>query len=859
MLKETGSLLDGMGLEQTVILWLDAIRNQQDVVLLEPVAVQFVQLVNGSPSVQTVETLLQTGCKQLATEAPKLAELLTLYYWQRLSIQAIKNNRQYSESVPTLWRQLKKGVAQLTTMMQRWEVEARRHWREALYETLPMLPYDRVFGRTPAIQTLTTQLCTENQWLINLVGLGGLGKSTLAHAAIKQLIAADQIHYLCWIQLEHDHKDASPDAFLNTLIAQLHTNLLNRNVAAINRRERLRQLRQHLQSQPTLIVIDNVDALVDDGTLSEQLYTLANPSRFLLISRTRLVTQQPVRLIKLRSLEKQAALAFVRDRAQKLGVQGIEANEALERLYAIVGGHPQALRLFVTLAHYFSAETILEEFESAETRDIATFYNTIYQRIWERQSNHARRLLDAMRLLPAYGADAAYLTAFCGLNKSEQWEAIRELSDAALLERTHQAEKSHYFIHHLTDAFLNVIQPTRTDIAREWFTEQLVAACRYWQPKIDNHESFQRFQPHLIKLTRLGILNPASWQSVVELMLTLYFQIENSLFWQEWLPLFQLALEHAQPETHQLQYRLYSRFATLHHIQHDYATAATMHHHALMLADSLDNLKGVGREHVHLCIAYRYLGKHQAAAQHGQTALDIFEELHLTPHFQVVALNSLGQNALAETDFERANRFFAKAITVATANVPAVTRAKIHANWGDTLRLLGKRSAAYDHYQVAQHLNGHESGKLNQLLLDAALCHLHLDEGRLVDAQQIVGQPTFNYQMDALPVLHRAHIADAIGRFHLLSNNLSAAIDALGNARQLWQETQFVRRVGLASTYLARAYYLAGDLENAVQCARATDVIFDSADLTRWREIYQIDHKLLLNGFTKTEQSVGSD
>lgn len=141
------------------------------------------------PLFYAVATVLQQGIEALRAHNSLGSDLLDRYYFQGFTIQAIRNNRQLSESVPTLRRRRIEAVTELSKRLFQQELIERKNWRLKMLDELPLRDHDRVFGRKHDISLLSQKIQDRNAyWLINLIGMGGLGKSTVAQAVAHNFV-----------------------------------------------------------------------------------------------------------------------------------------------------------------------------------------------------------------------------------------------------------------------------------------------------------------------------------------------------------------------------------------------------------------------------------------------------------------------------------------------------------------------------------------------------------------------------------------------------------------------------------------------------------------------------------------------
>ena len=145
------------------------------------------------------------------------------------------------------------------------------------------------YDRTPELDTLTTWILQQRSRLIALIGISGIGKTSLAVQLVQQI--KDEFEYAVWYTLD---EFPSIDKFQSNLI-QLFSQSEKLNSAATNPK-RL-PLIKYLQNHRCLIVLDDVHNLFCSGELAgkykpeceeyrslfKQIEKLSHPCCFLLI------------------------------------------------------------------------------------------------------------------------------------------------------------------------------------------------------------------------------------------------------------------------------------------------------------------------------------------------------------------------------------------------------------------------------------------------------------------------------------------------------------------------------------------------------------------------------------------------
>lgn len=391
---------------------------------------------------------LRRCLRDFRQEYPEEAEILTRRFIEDEGTKAIADQRFASQE------QVNRAQRFALVRFAEWiEIEEQRVIaanQAALFNAMPPATYDRLFGATVARRKLGKLLKSQNQaWVIALTGLGGIGKSSIVDSAIRDLIPSFPYKRLVWLRLESGPTRLDRQA----LISKLATRLLPATTPIREQRPTLRNL---LKTNPTLIVLDNLDAELGDVVWVDLLQDLANPSRFVLTSRKPPSPLARSYVLPVGELQLSEAKKLLFDQARQIGLEhqtGILRKQA-SFIYQRTGGHPLALKLVVGLLRSRPIDSVIEALSTQSHKDVAGVYAGIYKECWLALSRQSQKLLLAMPLAGQEGASLDQIKAITSLSKMKVEASIDELCKCSLLELRGTSHKPRYGIHQLTLTFL---------------------------------------------------------------------------------------------------------------------------------------------------------------------------------------------------------------------------------------------------------------------------------------------------------------------------------------------------------------------------------------------------------------------
>jgi hypothetical protein len=413
-----------------------------------------------------VRQVLLDGMAALAAHGAEDArDLLQFRFLDETPVHVVANRFNVSENV--VYHRQRDAIRSLATAIWRAEGQAVADRTERITSRLEVYEPPRLFGVEAKLDAVLAALQRETPpWLVSVHGLGGIGKTSLADAAVRELARTPRFSDVAWVSARQDRftlwggllqaPEEKPaltyEALLDAIIRQFGF----RDLASLPLQDKQTGLRLRLKSQPHLVVVDNLETAADYRALVPDLQSLINPSKILLTTRHSLHEYERVHLLSLDELAADDSLALLRHEGRQRGLTDVAeaADEALLRVYAVTGGNPLALKLVVGQMHTLSLSQVVEDLREARGNTVDGLYRHIFWRAWHLLSEAARRVLAIMPLVGERGSTLEQLAALSGVGDQQVGEAVAQLVRLSLLVSRGTLEARRYSIHRLTETFL---------------------------------------------------------------------------------------------------------------------------------------------------------------------------------------------------------------------------------------------------------------------------------------------------------------------------------------------------------------------------------------------------------------------
>lgn len=418
--------------------------------------------LEGAPK-QTIQQLLSPIIKNLSEVDIQSANILKLRFLDSKIPRDAAEQLHISEA--HLYRKQRQAIRLLAGSILAQENQVIGE-QQFIFEQRLVAPVHRtLFGIDEHLSSLKRLITrSEEPWIIAIEGIGGIGKTALTDALLRQLIASHKWHGMAWVSaatLQLDlHGSVRPVSVaaqtIETIIAQLYEQLLPDvpHPALFAVAKALTPLIKYLRQSACLIVIDNLETVEEVDRLLPILRQMMNPTKFVLTSRKNFYAESEVAHFPVPELSPENSLRLIRREAairQSMHLQTATDNE-LRPIYQLVGGNPLALHLVAGQLHNHAIATVLEDLKQARGQNIEALYQYIYFNSWKLLDTNARRVFTFMPLATDLGGTLKQIETVTELPAKIVRTSLERLILFNLVQAIPQQER--YTIHSLTRTFL---------------------------------------------------------------------------------------------------------------------------------------------------------------------------------------------------------------------------------------------------------------------------------------------------------------------------------------------------------------------------------------------------------------------
>ncbi|MEM7799634.1 MAG: sigma factor-like helix-turn-helix DNA-binding protein, partial [Chloroflexota bacterium] len=206
-----------------------------------------------------INTIFKEIVDELYKGEKELAQILRRRFFEKGTIREVAQEFHLGEA--TVSRRQEEGLDKIVDTFYDFEIKAREEWFHRLEAHLPSPPYSELIGVDETLDQLLQLIQDPNgPSILTLVGIGGIGKSSIADALTRRGLRTGSFQRPAWIYLEREtiitfEEDASQS--LQERLTSLLAQQLIPNAGPLSIDKQAERLRARLKMSPHLITINS--------------------------------------------------------------------------------------------------------------------------------------------------------------------------------------------------------------------------------------------------------------------------------------------------------------------------------------------------------------------------------------------------------------------------------------------------------------------------------------------------------------------------------------------------------------------------------------------------------------------------
>lgn len=659
---------------------------------------------------------------------------------------------------------------------------------------LPAPSYSRLFGVEPLIEEIVNHLISSPTRLLVLTGIGGIGKTAVADAVARRAVRQNLFDRVVWLSAAEIWPEASNKNNVS-LAGALSQRLLLENRIESNPANQLARLRFMLQSQPHLIMVDDVD--VSSAVLLKEIQELIGAGKCLLTAHQQPSIEVEAIHISIPQLTFEHAKQLLDYQAEVTGATVLQRarDTDLQEVYAVVGGNPLALRLIPRLAKIYSLSEIIQGWQIGQPDHIARLYRSIFDELWETLLPVEKQLMNVMPFISPGGGTRPYLQAIAGLSRDTLSPILTKLVECCLIEPHGNLYERKYGIHRLTEQYIT--NRWRNEGDETHASQTIRNALEFWQQYLQSlvdkaWHLFDSEQENLARVLQISLNLPAEkitselqaiWRSLFDL---LFRFIEQRGYIAQWLPLLQEVVEKFDKTLSVYSYLL-NRTGEIQRLNHQLTEAINLHQKALTIAQQIEDEKEIARSHFNLGYAHMRNRAYENALVHGHLALEHFEQLQADGKDRAAVLNMLGMAYFMQGQLPLSASLLRKAAKIWRDLRYAPELARTLRNLAWVLQKQQKLALAASCFQDAREALSETASELDWILIFLAEGSFYFEQQQYQKAEAIFQQIDMPYLEKSGHTYYQAYALNNLGNMAYVRGRYAEAEQLLRESIRKWQ------------------------------------------------------------------------
>lgn len=499
----------------------------------------------------------------------------------------------------------------------------KRDTKTPIKHNLPIKP--NMIGRIPEYQRALLSINEESQ-VLNISGMAGIGKKTLANAIGHYYVDNDIYDMLIWLNAENR------SLRLSDIIDQMALISGDKYLIRMDDKEKELAALALLQDKSCVFIINGFDRIDDEDPINF-IKQINFDDAVIITSEKPISSFDSIERVQLQGLSPDETKKLALMEASRIGLPGLEnaPMKVFQDLRRYTSGNPQAIKMSIgQIKSGASIDHVIAGLSMAKSR----VFEDIYSRSWSLLSEQSKEVLYAMTTFSGSASFEALLYV-CDMDQWDFSEEIQELTNASLLETNNAYASSllRFSTLTLTENYVKSKAKKHPDYQRyvERFIEYFSGFLK------NNKDNFGNIIKELDNIRKLTtVLKDKDPIRFSETLRTSYAFLRDTGFWDEAIDLYKSAiklnLESEDVNTKELIPSLRTQLSSFYlRLGSDQDLEQAKHHLSLALEAYQDNQDMAGETRVRGRLGRIALkeGRFEEALELSTRALEIANEINL--------------------------------------------------------------------------------------------------------------------------------------------------------------------------------------------------------------------------------------
>ncbi|WP_294140352.1 tetratricopeptide repeat protein [uncultured Sanguibacteroides sp.] len=379
-----------------------------------------------------------------------------------------------------------------------------------------------IIGRKVQVKNLKHKLITSQEHIISIVGVGGIGKTTLTCCALHQLVSQNKFNKIIWI----DGKNGNVD--MNIIYDTIIDVFGKSEWLKLSLDEKKVKINNELfPNNKCLIVFDNYET-IHDPAVDSFIRNILEPNKILITSRHGKFEETGI--IKLEGLSLPETLKLLKEEKLELDLKEQTIKNNIQKLHQLTGGSPFALKnICGQIRNGANIYNILHYLEQAQ----GEIHDFIFRYSFDNLGDNEKKIASLLSL-HSYPLDREVIIQTLKIEPHIFNQCIKNLSEFSLIDIIHLDKINlitKYRCHELTKRyFKSKLTPKDNESLNSAITQTYINIIQKdLSERIDNYDFIKHELYNILEACNKAFTT--DWEAGKNLLLSIKWYLWETGLW----------------------------------------------------------------------------------------------------------------------------------------------------------------------------------------------------------------------------------------------------------------------------------------------------------------------------------------